>query len=92
MLLCVRGSRYIINQSANGMKMFIALYECPDKVRKVAVYRFFISFLVPELLRFKDSKSYQKLGTKKMRGLRYNQSKLIKSVMSSDGHLIVNSP
>ena len=35
------------------MKTFIVLSESPLKVRKIAVYRFLISFLVPELLRFK---------------------------------------
>ena len=51
------------------MKIFIALSESPVKVRKIAVYRFLILFLVLELLRFKDLKNYQKIGTK-MRGLR----------------------
>ena len=41
------------------MKIFIALSESPLKVRKIVVYRFLISFLVPELLRFKDLKNYQ---------------------------------
>ena len=50
------------------MNIFIALSESPLKVRKIAVYRFLISFLVPELLRFKDLKNYRKIGTK-MRGL-----------------------
>ena len=45
-------------------KIFIALSKSPLKVRKIAVYRFLISFLVPELLRFKDLKNYQKIGTK----------------------------
>ena len=46
------------------MKIFIALSESPLKVSKIAVYCFLISFLVPELLRFKDLKNYQKIGTK----------------------------
>ena len=46
------------------MKIFIALPESPLKVRKIAFYRFFISFLAPELLRFKDLKNCQKIGTK----------------------------
>ena len=46
------------------MKIFIVLSESPLKVRKVAVYRFLISFLVPELLRFKDLKKDRKTGTK----------------------------
>ena len=45
--------------------MFIAISESPLKVRKIAVYRFLKSFLIPELLRFKDMKNYQKIGTKK---------------------------
>ena len=36
------------------MKIFIVLSESPSKVLKIAVYRFLISFLVPELLLFKD--------------------------------------
>ena len=47
------------------MKIFIALSESSfKKVRKIGVYRFLISFLVPELLRFKDLKN-----DRKMRGL-----------------------
>ena len=42
------------------MKIFIVLSESPLKVRKIAVYRFLISFLVPELLRFKDLKKKPK--------------------------------
>ena len=44
------------SQSANDMKIFIVLSESPLKVRKIVVYRFLISFLAPELLRFKDLK------------------------------------
>ena len=33
------------------MKIFIVLCESPLKILKIAVYRFLISFLVPELLR-----------------------------------------
>ena len=36
------------------MKIFIVLCERPLKILKIAVYRFLISFLVPELLMFKD--------------------------------------
>ena len=36
------------------MKIFIVLCESPLKILKIAVYRFLISFLVPELLMFKD--------------------------------------
>ena len=45
------------------MKIFIDLSESPLQVRKIAVYRFLISFLVPKLLRFKDLKNYRKNGT-----------------------------
>ena len=56
-----------MNRSQLLMKIFIALSESPLKVRKISVYRFLISFLVPELLRFKDLKNYQKIGTKNAR-------------------------
>ena len=36
------------------MFFFIPEFERAAKIRKIAVYRFLISFLVPELLRFKD--------------------------------------
>ena len=36
------------------MKIFIVLCESPLKILKIAVYGFLISFLVPELLMFKD--------------------------------------
>ena len=49
------------------MKLFILSSESPLKVRKIAVYRFLISFLVIELLRFKDLKNYRKNGTKNPR-------------------------
>ena len=49
------------------MKILIVLSESSLKVRKTAVYRFLISFLVIELLRFKDLKNYQKNGTKNAR-------------------------
>ena len=66
------------------MKIFIVLSESPLKVRKIAVYRFLISFLVPELLRFKDLKKDRKNGTKNARS--WIKSKLIKSMTSCDGH------
>ena len=72
------------------MKIFIVLSESPLKVRKIAVYRFLISFLVPELLRFKDLKEDRKNGTKNARS--WIKSKLIKSVALCDGHLILNYP
>ena len=42
------------------MKIFIVLSESPLKVRRIAVYRFLISFLVLELLRSNDLKNYRK--------------------------------
>ena len=50
------------------MKIFIVLSESSLKVRKIAVYRFLISFLVPKILRPEDLKNYQKMA-RKMRGL-----------------------
>ena len=49
------------------MKIFIVLSESPLKVRKIGVYRFLISFLVPELLMFKDLKNDRKNGKKNAR-------------------------
>ena len=49
------------------MNIFILLSERHLKVRKIAVYRFLISFLVLELLRSKDLKSYRKNGQKNAR-------------------------
>ena len=46
------------------MKIFIVLSESLLNVRKITVYGFLISFLVPELLRFKDLKHYRKNRTK----------------------------
>ena len=46
------------------MKILIVLSESPLKVKTIAVSRFLISFLVQELLRFKDLKNNQKNGTK----------------------------
>ena len=43
------------------MKIFVVLQESPLKVRKIAVYRFLISFQVLELLK------YRKNGTKNAR-------------------------
>ena len=73
------------------MKIFIVLCESPLKILKIAVYRFLISFLVPELLMFKDFQNSLKNGTKNARS-GINKSKLIKSVTSCDGHLIPNNP
>ena len=49
------------------MKLFIALCESPLKILKIAVYCFLISFLVPELLMFKDLQNDLKNGTKNAR-------------------------
>ena len=57
------------------MKIFIFLSESSLKVRKIAVYRSLISFLVPELFRFKDLKNDQKMVRGTARSLR--KSKLI---------------
>ena len=46
------------------MKIFIVLCESPLKILNIAIYRFLISFLVPELLMFKDLKNGLKNGTK----------------------------
>ena len=46
------------------MKIFIVLSEGPLNGREIAVYRFLISFLVPELLRFKDLENDRENGTK----------------------------
>ena len=43
------------------MKIFIVLSESPLNARKIDLYRFLISFLVPELLRFKDEKNDRKM-------------------------------
>ena len=49
------------------MKIFIVLSESPLIVRKIAVYRFLISFLVLALLKSKDLKNCRKNGTKNER-------------------------
>ena len=73
------------------MKILIVLSESPLKIRKIAVYRFLISFLVPELSWSKYLENDQKNGRKNARSW-IHQSKLIKSVTSCDGHLILNNP
>ena len=53
---------YVINtKNKNKMALkckwngsFIAEFERAAKIRKIAVYRFLISYLIPELKRFKD--------------------------------------
>ena len=49
------------------MKIFIVLCESPLNILKIAVYRFLISYLVPELLMFKDLQNGLKNGTKNAR-------------------------
>ena len=49
------------------MKIFIVPCESPLKILKIAVSRFLISFLVPELLMFKDLQNGLKNGTKNAR-------------------------
>ena len=49
------------------MKTFIVLSESPLELRKIAVYRFLISFLILELIRSKDFKNYRKNGSKNAR-------------------------
>ena len=49
------------------VKIFIVLCESPLKILKIAVYRFLILFLVPELLMFKDLQNGLKNGTKNVR-------------------------
>ena len=49
------------------MKIFIVLFESPLKILKIAVYRFLILLLVPELLMFKDLPNGLKNGRKNAR-------------------------
>ena len=46
------------------MKIFVVLTENPSNVRKIAVNRLLISFLVPDLFRFKDLENDRKNDTK----------------------------
>ena len=46
------------------MKIFIVMSESSLNARKIVLYRFLISFLVAELLSFKDLKNNRKNGTK----------------------------
>ena len=46
----------------NDIQIITAHSESPLKIRNIAVYRFLICFLVPELLRSKDLKNDQKYG------------------------------
>ena len=63
------------------MFFFIAEFERAAEIRKIAVYRFLISLLVPELQRFKKSSFRSKSGQNFCR----NQSKSIKFVTSCAG-------
>ena len=74
------------------MKIFIVLSESHLKVREITVYRFVISFLVPELLRFKHLKNCRKNDPKNVQRSGQKSIKLTKSVTSCDGHLILNNP
>ena len=53
MTICMNSSTYT-TFNANDMKIFIVLCKSTLKILKIAVYRFLISFLVSELLMFKD--------------------------------------
>ena len=65
------------------MFSFIAEFERATKIRKIAVYRFLGSLLVPELYCLKMSSFRSKNGQKFCR----NQSKSIKFVTSGVGHV-----
>ena len=43
---------YLSCKSVNGMKFYITAFERTAKIRKIAVYHFFITFLIPELRQF----------------------------------------
>ena len=62
------------------MFSFIAEFERAAEIRKIAVYRFLISFLVPELEQFKDEQFQTKTWSKTL-------SKSIKFVTSCAGHV-----
>ena len=55
------------------MKIFIVLSESPLNSRKIAFYRFLISFLVPELLRFKDLKNDRKNGKSRIKSIKIDK-------------------
>ena len=62
---------------------FIDEFERAAKIRKIAVYRFLVSLLVPELYCLKKSSFRLKSGQKLCR----NQSNSIKFVTSCAGHV-----
>ena len=57
-------------------------------ILNIYIFYHFLIYIVAELSMFKDSKNYQRFGTK-MHGFRHSQLKLIKSVTSGDGLLTV---
>ena len=66
------------------MFFFIAEFERAAKIRKIAVYRFLISLLVPKAITVLKMSSFRsKSGQKLCR----NQSKSIKFVTSCAGHV-----
>ena len=65
------------------MFFFVPEFERVAKIRKIALYRFLISLLVPELQGFKGEYFQIKSARKSCR----NQSKSIKFVTSSAGHI-----
>ena len=54
------------------MSFFIAEFERAAKVRKIAVYRFLISLLVPELLGYKEEQFQIKVAKKAVK-IKQNQ-------------------
>ena len=62
------------------MKFFIAAFERAAKIKKIALYCFLISFLVPELQQFKEEKYHSKKWSRSL-------SKSIKFVMLCGGHV-----
>ena len=73
------------------MEIFIVLSESPLNARKIVLYCFLITFLVPELLRFKNLKNDRNNGTKNARSW-IKSIKIDKFVTSCDGHVILNNP
>ena len=52
---------------------FIAEFERAAKIRKIAVYRFLISLLVPELKRFKDEFQIKKWSETLSKSIKINK-------------------
>ena len=78
---------YIHKCTFNDVKNVIVLSESPLKIR---VYRFLISLLVQELLRFKDLKNDRKNGTNDC-AVMGKIKKLTESVTSYHGHPVPNN-